>query len=243
MIDISYGQLFLIGIGGLLVGSFLNVIVARLHSKETVWFARSRCPFCKKELIWYDLIPLWSFLWLSRRCRFCYERISWQYPIVELATSLLFLVFAGRFARSPFDLAFWLFFAASFIVLTLFDIKFQMIPNEIIWPLVVGAIIYAGLSPFFLQHLASGALTGGFILFLTLATKERGMGMGDVPLAFLQGLLLGWPKGGYALFLSFVIGAAVSVVLLASKRATLKTAVPFAPFLIAGLLIMLFFGM
>lgn len=231
---------------GLVAGSFLNVVAMRLNNKKTVYWDHSCCPFCDHALSTIDLIPLVSFLFLAGRCRYCNTRISWQYPLVEFGTGLLFGMVAFTFGSNPFNLVFWLFFVASFVIITLYDIRFQMIPDEIVWPLVVGALLYKEL-PFFAYRLSPIAysllpafVTGGFILFLVLITRERGMGMGDVPIAFLQGLLLGWPKGAYALFLSFIIGAVISILLLANKHATLKTAVPFAPFLIIGLLIMLF---
>lgn len=240
---------------GLSIGSFLNVVICRLNTNKPIARDRSRCPRCHSVLGAWDLIPLFSFLFLAGRCRYCKKKISFQYPLVELATGLLFLFLAFQFARTPFDLVFWLFFGASFIVIIAFDIKLRLIPGEIVWPLLAGAGIYiilggTGETPllYFTRslshptaiHLLSGVMSGGFISLIVFFTKEQGMGKGDIPIAFLQGLLLGYPKGLSALLLSFIIGAGVSVMLLAFKKAGLKTEVPFTPFLIIALYIVRF---
>lgn len=250
MIEVSQSQFILIIVeiivGGFVIGSFLNAVIARLKSEESIFFARSHCLSCKREILWYDLFPIVSFLFLAGRCRFCKNKISLQYPFVELGTGLLFGLVAWRFLGSPFDVVFWLFFIASFVIIAVYDLKFQMIPNEIVWPLVAGAVLYK-ILPFLTNRLLTthyslltALITGGFIAFLVIITRERAMGAGDIPIAALQGLLLGFPKGIYALFLSFLLGALVGVFLLAVKRGNMKTAVPFTPFLIGSLLIMLF---
>lgn len=229
---------------GLCIGSFLNVVILRLQTKETLFFDHSRCPSCKEELGIRDLIPLVSFLFLAGRCRYCRQPISWQYPAVEFATGLLFAI-TGLLFSDPFVLTFWLFFIVSFIVIITYDIKFQLIPDAILWPFMVGVGVYVMMSQYVSswaslpEDILASLITGGFILFLVLITKERAMGWGDVPLAFSQGLLLGY-AGIIALGLSFILGASISMALLLSGRVSLTTTVPFTPFLIAGILIVLF---
>ncbi|MBI3335384.1 MAG: prepilin peptidase [Candidatus Portnoybacteria bacterium] len=235
---------------GLAIGSFLNVVIYRLRTGEAIVKDRSRCPRCHATLAVKDLIPLASFLFLAGRCRYCKGWISLQYPLVELATGLLFLFIAFQFARSPFDLVFWLFFDASFIVIIVYDLKWRLIPSQIVWPLLVGAIMYIIFPLFTFQttqtfqtvqtSIFSSLLTGGFISLIVFLTKERGMGKGDIPIALLLGLLLGYPKGLLALLLSFIIGAIVSACLLIFKKAGLKTEVPFTPFLIIALYVVRF---
>lgn len=242
---------------GLAVGSFLNVLIFRLQTKKTIFFDRSRCLECGKKLQILDLIPLVSFLFLAGRCRFCLQPISWQYPLVELATGLLFVV-VGLFFPSPFDIAFWSFFVASFAVIIVYDFTLQLIPDAILWPFFIGVIAYR-LFPFIRailinddtvaawqsleSYIITGIITGGFILFLVFITQERAMGMGDVPLASAQGLLLGFPLGLVALGTSFILGAVIGIAMLLFGRATMKTALPFTPFLIIGLLIVLLLSM
>lgn len=237
----------LIAAGGLFVGSFLNVVISRLATRHSVFWGHSRCPLCHHALGVVDLLPIISYVFLAGRCRYCKRKISWQYPAVEFGTGLAFVFVALTFS-DPFDLVFWLFFAASFVVIVSFDIEKQEIPHAIVWPLFVGVFWYAVIPHFLAQdvngvfeRILAGTMTGGVILFLVLVTKERAMGMGDVPIAALSGLLLGYPRGLYALVLAFVLGAVVGIALISLKRAGLKSAVPFAPFLIAGLFLMVFF--
>ncbi len=239
---------FIIFSAGLAVGSFLNVVIARLATRQSIFWGHSRCPYCNHALSVADLIPLVSYIFLAGRCRYCKKLISWQYPAVELGTGLAFALVAFTFS-DPFDLVFWLFFVASFVVIVTFDAAKQEIPQAIVWPLLGGALWYV-LLPFVIERNLAGAfneiiaglITGGLILFIVLITKEKAMGMGDVPIAALLGLLLGYPRGLYALVLAFVLGAVAGITLISLRRAGLKTAVPFAPFLIAGLLIFVFFG-
>jgi len=233
---------------GLAVGSFLNVVISRLGKGESIIFGRSLCPHCRHPLGARELIPLISYIALAGRCRFCHTHISLQYPLVELFTGLLFLMLWFRFSDSPFDFVFWLFFAASCIIIAVYDIKSNLIPSEIVWPLLVGGIAWRVMPLLasqmqaieIVQAFKASFLTGGFISLLVLVTREQGMGKGDIPVAFLQGLLLGLQKGLFALALSFIIGAALSIVLLAIKKATLKSKVPFTPFLILSLFVVLF---
>jgi len=228
---------------GTAIGSFLNVVVYRIGTKEKIIFDRSRCPLCLHKLAWVDLVPVVSFIFLAGRCRFCHGRISWQYPLVELLTGLLFVAVWQKFFPSPVDILFWLFFISSFIVIVLYDIKFQRIPDVVVWPLLIGGLLYNlasnPISAWQVNFIA-GIGTGAAILLLVVISKERAMGMGDVPIAFLQGLLLGYPDGFIALGLSFIIGALLGIGLLAGKKATLTTAVPFTPFLIFALLLVRF---
>jgi leader peptidase (prepilin peptidase) / N-methyltransferase len=239
-------------IGGLAVGSFLNVVIFRLERHEDIAKGCSHCATCKHTLGFRELIPLLSFLLLAGRCRFCNTRISVQYPLVELATGLLFMMIFSVFEDSLFDMVFWLFFSASLVVIAVYDLKFQLVPGEVVWPLVVGSLLYIlipplirlgfsnpsliwQVSPFF----STAFVTGGFILLLVVLTREKGMGLGDVPIAFAQGLLLGFPWGLLAFGLSFIIGALVGITLIVYKGAHLKTSVPFTPFLIVSLFIIL----
>lgn len=264
-------------LSGLCVGSFLNVVAIRFTRGETIVRGRSYCPYCKKELLWFDMIPVASFFLLRGRCRFCKSQISFQYVTVELLCGILFFLVALKFGYNVFSFLFFLFFAALFLLISVVDIRSHLIPSPLLLIGLGGGIAYvvippviqslAGLSvqrmplsvphlfsflsilqpPSFLQNplgeqFFAAFLTGGFILFLVLVTRERGMGMGDAPIGFLQGLLLGYPAGLLALFLSFIIGAILGVGLMLRHKAGMKTALPFAPFLVTGLFLILFLG-
>ena len=245
---------------GLAVGSFFNAVAFRFPSYRNIVNGRSFCFSCKHPLRWHDLIPLASFIALGGKCRYCKKKISVQYPVVELATGILFLtIFFSLQNSSLFDLFFWLLLGGLLMLIAVFDIRYKLIPTGLLLISVAIGLFYTGL-PFGLAKLfgiflqtsqanqtiqtlfLAALMNAAFILFLVVTTKERGMGMGDVPIAFLQGLLLGYPKGLIALFLSFIIGSIIGIALIISKKAGLKSEVPFAPFLILALFIIKFFN-
>ncbi len=248
---------------GLAVGSFLNVIVLRNPLRKgaqggTPWKGRSSCVSCEKTLAWYDLAPLVSFLYLKGRCRYCGAKISLQYPLVEIVTGGIFLLLFLKLSHSLADFFSWLILCSLFLLVAIFDILYKRIPVNLLLIILCAGLFFVGL-PFLSTKLFSfnffwqlpqeiptlffsGFINGAFILFLVVVTKERGMGMGDVPIAFLQGLLLGYPKGFVALFLSFIIGSVFGVSLIVLGKAGLKSQVPFAPFLIISLFIVKFFS-
>ena len=211
---------------GLAVGSFLNVIICRLETKESIITGRSHCPKCGAVLKWLDLIPLISFLLQKGKCRYCKGKISLQYPIVELTTGLLFLLIFN-----------WLniVIACFLIIIFVYDLKHYIIPDKIIFPAILLALIFNW------SNILSAVLASGFFLSLVLISKGKWMGLGDVKLAALMGLILGWPNICLALFLSFLSGAIIGLVLIALGKKTIKSQIPFGPFLSgATILIMLY---
>lgn len=282
---------------GLAVGSFLNVVIYRLETGESILFqglaedrprhlprsvlgnlgklSRSYCPKCRTTLRWYDLIPVFSFLVLKGRCRYCHKKISWQYPIVEITTGLLFLLIfnpvfnTGQF--SIFNLIYLLFITSCLIVIFVYDLKHYIIPDKIVYWAGGVTLIYQvvrafdfGLTSFGLRsgnkiapllfpELVEGfrgllpyllSASGAFIFFFSIVaiTKGKGMGLGDVKLAALMGLVLGWPQILLALFLAFLSGALVGLSLIAVGSKTLKSQIPFGPFLSAGTIFTILFG-
>jgi leader peptidase (prepilin peptidase) / N-methyltransferase len=231
---------------GLIIGSFLNCVIFRLEKEESFLKGRSYCPRCKKTLQAIDLIPILSFLILRGKCRYCHKKISKQYPLVELATAILFvLIFqyfgAGfNFAGLMFSLAIFCFL----IVIFVYDLKHFLIPDKIIYPAIALALVY---HLFDFKNLLFSFLPsalGGFVFFLIIFLISRGkwLGFGDVKLVFLLGLFLGFPNFLVAFFLSFTIGAIIGIGLIVLERKKLKSEVPFAPFLVAGTLIAFFWG-
>jgi len=348
---------------GLAIGSFLNVVIYRTETERS-FRGRSFCPICKKKLLWYDNIPLIGFLNLRGKCRFCKKKISWQYPMVEFLTSLLFLSIFGLLVQNYFndwlfhyynvsaigilgtkfslsiesinslvriiELIFLLSIISVFVVITVYDLKHLLIPNSYIlagliivlsfniladvslvttsyqptdnsviqqtkkiaqkkgdltpnnsfisylipvkdnsyWNDVISIkntvleIKKNGKNANFLNFtylketvphvvslftksrtfkgLIAGLIFASFFYFMVAISKEKWMGMGDVKLVFFLGLFLGITKTTIAVFLAFQIGAIIGLVLMALKKATGKTALPFGPFLILGSLISLF---
>lgn len=244
---------------GLCVGSFVNVVVLRSLRGEEFIRGRSHCDVCKRELLWYELIPLISYVMLRGKCRTCHAEIDIMHPIVELLTGSLFLWwfligFAFfRLTANPFSVIqplFWLLVGVLLLVIVVIDLKAMIIPD---WAIVAlsfltlayrSSLMIAGIDrPIdFAWSVFGASLALGFFLFLWLVTKRRGMGFGDVKLVFALALLLHWPQVGVALFLSFVIGAVVGVVLLALRRTRFGVPLPFGPFLVTGTVIALLWG-
>ena len=238
---------------GLIIGSFINAVVYRLNTAETLW-ERSHCPKCKKKIRWHDNIPLLSFVLLSARCRDCGEKISWQYPVTELVTGIIFALI-GTYFFDSFDTATWfstLHYLVVFTILMIifvYDLKYMEIPMIILWMGVAWTIAYllfadwqtfSSAMGFFSLNIVSGIIGGmaAFAFFYALAaySKETWMGMGDAYLGLLAGLVMGWPKILIALMLAFTIGAIVSIILVVMQKKTVKSQVPFAPFLVVGML-------
>ncbi|MFA6383112.1 MAG: prepilin peptidase [Parcubacteria group bacterium] len=244
---------------GLIIGSFLNVVVYRLKVAESIAHGRSHCPECRKPIKWYDNIPLLSFILLRFRCRYCRKKISWKYPLVEFFTGLLFAAVGYKYFIAS-DSATWittLYYlgAISFLaVIFVYDFLYMEISDLVLWPAVAWAVAFGlyidwtkiGSNNVILNsQIYSGVLAAfaAFAIFFLLVavSKEKWMGMGDAYLVILLGLILGWPNIILALFLAFMIGAIVGLVLIAGKKKKMESRIPFAPFLILGALITLFF--
>lgn len=235
---------------GLCVGSFLNCVVWRLNHDCSPLRGRSFCPKCKHKLGWKDNIPLLSFVLLRGKCRYCRSPISWQYPIVELATGILAVVsFQLSVVRGESSLSTVYYLLITFTLIAIFvsDLRYQTIPDEIVYPSMVLAVIFhlrgvPQAQPHLGGVLLSAFGAAGFFYFLVLITHGRGMGTGDVKLVALMGLVLGWPKIVVALFLAFLTGAVVGVILLVMGKKKANSHIPFGPFLTAATLISLFWG-
>ena len=223
-----------------MVGSFLNCVIYRLEKEESFLKGRSYCPRCKHKLGFLDLIPVLSFFMLRGRCRYCKEKISWQYPMVEISTAAIFLlIFNFQFSIFNFILACFL------IVIFVYDLKHYVIPDKVIYPAIGVALVYDFLRSDFLGKsdlLISALGAAAFFLAIVLISRGKWMGVGDIKLAFLMGLILGYPNILVALFLAFLIGAIIGVGLMVFGKKTIKSEVPFGPFLVAGTFIALFFG-
>ena len=238
------------GVLGLMVGSFLNVVIHRVPKDESIVKPRSHCPSCDTELANRDNIPVVSWLLLRGKCRTCGHPISARYPIVEAITGLLFVGMAVRFGWDE-ALPAYLVFTAFLVALSGIDLDTFLLPKKLVWPsFFAGVVLLGGAS--LLQgdarsavEAAIGAALAFGALFVVHFISPRGMGFGDVRLAAVLGLHLGWLKlgqVGVGLFLSFALSAVVGVALIALGRKSRKDRVPFGPFLAAGTLLAVFVG-
>ncbi|GBE17244.1 type 4 prepilin-like proteins leader peptide-processing enzyme [bacterium BMS3Abin15] len=244
-------------ITGLIIGSFLNVVVYRLNLVESV-SGRSHCPYCKKKIRWYDNVPILSFIILGTKCRDCGEKISWQYPLLEMTTGVAF-AFTGNYffmlsnPISWIETLFYLVIFSLLLVIFTYDLKFMEIPMIILWIAVGWTIIYflfadwVSFNPqlgIMSLNIFSGAIGGGvaflFFFILVSVSREKWMGMGDAYLALLIGLVLGWPKILFALMIAFTVGAIVGIILISVKKKTMKSQIPFAPFMVIGAVVTIF---
>jgi leader peptidase (prepilin peptidase)/N-methyltransferase len=230
-------------LAGMLIGSFLNVVVYRLPRGESLSRPRSRCPGCGAPIAPYDNIPVLSWVMLRGHCRRCGEPISIRYPLVELTTGVLYaLVVVAK--DDAVDIALGLLLVTALVPITLIDLELRLIPNRITLPAAVAALLAGVLLDisFVPEQLIAGAAAGGFFLLAALA-YPRGMGMGDVKLAGMLGLYLGRAVAP-AIFAGLMAGVVVGAAVIARKgaREGRKTAVPFGPFLALGAIFGLFAG-
>jgi len=240
------------GLLGLLVGSFLNVIIYRVPLKRSIVTPPSACATCGTRIKTYDNIPVVSWILLRGRCRQCKSRISADYLFVELGTGIFFGIIALKFnSNTPLLLIAFLYLAASTIALALIDLKTHTLPNRIIFPsYFVGAILLASDALVNQSYAAIyraffGAISLGFFYFMLTLIYPGGMGMGDVKFAALIGLFLGylgWGKLLVATFLAFVLGGIFSLCLILFRGADRKSEIPFGPWIFAGAWIGIFFG-
>jgi leader peptidase (prepilin peptidase) / N-methyltransferase len=228
-----------IGIFGLMIGSFLNVCIARLPAGESINSPGSRCPSCRTPIRWYDNIPVVSYLILGGKCRACKAHISMRYPIVEIVTALAFMLQAVVIGNQPELLAVRLVFTAILIVLFGTDLDTQRLPNPLTYGgLVIGLVASLWLTPGIVASLIGAALGAGLLLAVRLLWRVlRGvdaMGLGDVKMLAMIGAFLGWRQVWVVLFLGSVSGALVGVALTAGRGKSMQMKLPFGTFLALG---------
>ena len=235
---------------GLAIGSFLNVVIWRVPRKESVVRPPSHCPQCETPISPRDNVPVLSWLFLSGKCRHCKNPIPVRYPLVEAGCGVLFLVVAARFGAS-WELPAYLVLTAALLAISIIDLEHFIVPDRITAPLTVSALALLGLAALaegdgwrFGRTLLGGVAFFAFLLLLNIL-YPKGMGMGDVKLAFSLGLYLGWLGWGQVFlggFLAFLLGAVVGVALIAMKIKSRKDFVPFGPFLALGTMLTILWG-
>ncbi|MEK7197932.1 MAG: prepilin peptidase, partial [Patescibacteria group bacterium] len=272
-------MIYLMFFFGTFIGSFLNVVIYRLNpalrqAQGGVFGRRSMCFNCKTILKWYDLVPILSFFWLCGRCRYCQKKISWQYPMVEFLSGILWLAvfyknqLDGNFQfsilnfQSIFNFQFlnffyYIFVLSALLVIAVYDFKWYIIPDKIIYPAIALALIFNLFNAF---SAIGGSASGGkslnietfklftafiaFLFFFSIYFFSRGraMGLGDGKLAFLIGLFLIPLLTAITLILAFIIGALFGIILVVFKKKSWKSQIAFGPFLIISVFITFFFS-
>ncbi len=242
--------LIFIFVFGLIIGSFLNCLIWRLHKKESL-MGRSYCPKCRKNIAWYDNIPVLSFMALGGRCRHCREKISWQYPLVELITGILFLMVFYFNYQSPITnyqlliniLRDW-FIIAVMIVIFIYDLRWYLILDIVTLPACFIIFVLNLILGFNLWNLLiSGIIGGSFFLIQFVISSGKWIGGGDIRLGLLIGLALGWPGVLTAIIISYFIGSIVGLGLIAAGKKQWGSEVPLGIFLTVGAIITLFWQM
>lgn len=230
---------FLLGIA---IGSFLNLCIDRLPRGQSIIRPPSRCDVCQHKLGPLELVPLLSYLYLRGKCRYCGAPIPYRIPLVEAMTGLIFLLLWNHYGFS-IELPLAMLFACLFMVILVIDIEHHLILNRVVYPAIALAFLVPILTPGYgiISAVIGGATGAGILLPLALLFPS-GMGMGDVKLAALIGLLVGFPQVLIVLLSTFVIGGAVGGGLLLARLKGRKDPLPLAPFFTAGLITTVLYG-
>jgi len=225
----------LAGLFGLAVGSFLNVCIYRLPRGESLAWPGSRCPACRQPIRWHDNVPVFGWLSLHGRCRQCAAPIALTYPVVELITGLLFAAHVWAFGWQPL-LVPRLLFACAMVVLFAIDFEHQLLPNAVTYPGIVAGLAFSLVFPPGWKDAVLGLILGGGSLWLLAEAwyrlrKVEGLGGGDIKMLAMIGAFLGWQQVLLTLVLSSFVGSIVGGLLIASRRGTLASKLPYGTFL------------
>lgn len=234
---------------GIAFGSFANVIILRLHSGEKgIFTGRSHCVKCQHPLIFWDLFPLFSWLFLRGKCRYCQTKISAQYPLVEFTMGCVFVLAYLTFVFwGGGDYAYLIWLLLIFFVLTIlfvYDFLYMELPDEVSLPAIVVffGFNFFNFTPSWQEALIGAAIPVGFFGLQYLISRGKWIGEGDFRLGILMGLILGWQLTIVALALAYVFGAIVGIYVLIKKQKGMDSQLPFGPFLIVGTLLAFFVG-
>lgn len=232
---------------GLIMGSFTNVLIYRLPRGESVVLPGSHCTNCNHPLAWYDNIPILSYIMLRGKCRYCGTSISFQYPLVEAINALCYLLLFWSYGPT-LDFVFLALISSMLIAISGTDMTRQVIPDILVISVFMLSVIHKVLayflyheSPEIWQSVLGLIAAGGLFLLITVVSKG-GMGQGDVTLISALGFALGLKKILLVTFLSFVIAACASLILLGTKTKTLKDPIPFGAFIVVAFFITVFLG-
>ncbi len=237
----------LIFIYGLLIGSFLNVCIYRIPKEESIAFPGSHCPKCDTSLKWYDKIPGFSYIRLLGKCRYCKAKISPQYPLIELFNAIIYLLLFYKF-HFTVDFIFYALIVTFLIVITIIDLKEMIIPDSLVITILILSTLHKSTNyiinktPINLLDSLGGLMLAGGLFVLIILISNGGMGGGDVTLIAALGFILGVKYIFVTIFLSFILGAIISIFLLITTIKGKKDPIPFGPFIILGFMITMFWG-
>lgn len=239
---------FIFTLLGFAVGSFLNLCIDRLPLDQSIVRPQSHCPDCGKRVSAIDLVPVLNYLWLRGRCRNCGSRIPLRLPLVEAATGAVFGLLTWHYGLGP-ELGVSLVFASFMMVIIFIDLDHQLILNVVVYPGIVVALVLAVVRQefgvdgdgFLVQSLIGGAI-GLVLLGLPYILYSKGMGLGDVKLALMIGLMLGYPLVFVGLLLAIVAGGLMAAALLILRLKRRREAIPFGPFLAVAAMVTIVFG-
>ncbi len=232
---------------GLIFGSFANVVIHRLPIGKSVVRPRSACPKCGKPVVWYDNIPLFSWLWLRARCRFCQSAISIRYPFVELLTGALWAAAYWKFGMT-FTAAEVMILTFGLIVVTFIDLDEMIIPDVFSLPGIVLGFAFSLLNPdrSWIDSLIGILLGGGFLWSIAciyyLITKKEGLGGGDIKLLAWIGAFLGWQCIPFVILCSSITGSLIGVMISLKSKDGLKAMIPFGPFIAFAAILYIYSG-
>jgi leader peptidase (prepilin peptidase)/N-methyltransferase len=253
MFGIGWLVIPIIFLYGLMVGSFLNAWIWRIHTRRKITKGRSMCPHCKTTLRWFELVPVLSWLGLRGKCRSCHKSISWQYPAVELTNAglwvALFCYLQPNDLVSWVSFGFWIALASPLIAAFVYDARWMLLPDAFMVPAVVLALAIAALDAVgsgalsaVVPRLVAGGLFAGIFFLIWYVSRGRWIGDGDIWLAGIMGLALTTTSLMVAIFVAFNLGAIIGVLLMLAHKKTRKSSIAFGPFLIIGLFTGLFWG-
>jgi leader peptidase (prepilin peptidase)/N-methyltransferase len=249
---VNLGYVFLLG---LIIGSFLNVLIYRIPEEISIVKPPSNCPKCNTRLKVVDLIPVFSYVFLKGKCRYCGEKVSSRYMLIEILTGAVFAVLFWRFGLSPEFMAFS--FLMSILIAVFFiDLDHMIIPNGlVITGLIAGGILFLFNLKYgfdFYQDtswwnpivgmFSSSVLLTIIALVGSIIYKSEAMGGGDLKIFLPIGIFLGWKMALIALFIAVIISGIPSMVLVIIKKANRKTTIPFGPFIVVGTFVTILFG-
>jgi len=233
---------------GSMVGSFINVCIVRLPKNESLVLPASHCPQCKKNIPWYDNIPIFSWIMLRGHCRFCHQKISIEYPIVEAITALIALLFIYK-GGLKWDTFIYFCFSSVLVVIAFIDLHHRIIPNIISLPGILIGIILSFFLPNInpLDSILGILIGGGSLYFIAeiyrILRKIEGMGMGDVKLLAMIGAFMGWEPLLYIILISSFSGAIIGILFISIKGKNWQYQIPFGTFLAFATIIQILFGL
>jgi len=234
-------MLIIVLLFGILIGSFLNVCIYRIPRKEDIVYTPSHCMSCGNKIKWYDLVPIFSWLALGGKCRYCKAKLSKQYPIIEMTNGVAYM---GIFYILGFNSEAFLIsiLFSALLVASMIDFKWKIIPNGIVIFLLVAGIIYMMVFSKTFSDSLIGFLAVSVPLFLVNIITKGQMGMGDVKLMAVSGLIIGWQHILLALMIGSIIGSIIGLSLIVLKVTSRKEQIPFGPYLSIGIMVSALWG-